>query len=133
MTKKTRVLIAGAGPVGTVAAYRLAQMGIDVILIEPHSHCPEDMRASTLHPPSLDMLEELGVLDELIADGLKAPVYQYRNRRSGSVIALDSLGSVGALGVDKRALGLHLDFRRLGVFASFGFGSCIAHFPFMKL
>ncbi len=89
MTKKTRVLIAGAGPVGTVAAYRLAQMGIDVILIEPHSHCPEDMRASTLHPPSLDMLEELGVLDELIADGLKAPVYQYRNRRSGSVIALD--------------------------------------------
>lgn len=89
MTKKTRVLIAGAGPVGAVVAYRLAQMGIDVTLIEALGYCPEDMRASTLHPPSLDMMEELGILDELIADGLKAPVYQYRNRRSGSIISLD--------------------------------------------
>jgi 3-(3-hydroxy-phenyl)propionate hydroxylase len=89
MMKKTRVLIAGAGPVGAVTAYRLAQMGIDVILVEPGSHCPEDMRASTLHPPTLDMLEEMGVLEALIADGLKAPVYQYRNRSTGNVISLD--------------------------------------------
>lgn len=89
MTTRTRVLIAGAGPVGATAAYRLAEMGIDCILIEPNLNCPEDMRASTFHPPSLDMMEELGVLDELIADGLKAPIYQYRNRRSGNVISLD--------------------------------------------
>ncbi|WP_404476733.1 FAD-dependent oxidoreductase [Novosphingobium sp. BL-52-GroH] len=89
MMKKTRVLVAGAGPVGAVAAYRLAQMGIDVILIEPNTHCPDDMRASTMHPPTLDMLEELGVLDDLVAVGLKAPVYQYRNRKTDNVISLD--------------------------------------------
>ena len=89
MTTRTRVIVAGAGPVGSVAAYRLAQMGIDVLLLEPNTHCPEDMRASTFHPPSLDMMEAMGVLDDLVADGLKASVYQYRNRRSGNVISLD--------------------------------------------
>lgn len=89
MTERTRVLVAGAGPVGAVIAYRLAEMGIDVVLVEPATHCAEDMRASTFHPPTLAMMDELGVLDELLADGLKAPVYQYRNRRSGNVISLD--------------------------------------------
>lgn len=89
MTVKTQVLVAGGGPVGAVAAYRLAQMGIDVILLESRADCPEDMRASTFHPPSLDMMAELGVLDDLLAQGLKAPIYQYRNRRSGNVIQLD--------------------------------------------
>lgn len=89
MTVKTKVLIAGAGPVGAVTAYRLAEMGIDVVLIEAGADCPEDMRASTFHPPSLDMMAELGILDELLAQGLKAPIYQYRNRRSGNIIQLD--------------------------------------------
>ena len=47
------------------------------------------MRASTFHPPTLAMLQDLDVLDELIAQGLKAPVYQYRNRGSGNIIELD--------------------------------------------
>lgn len=89
MTVRTQVLVAGGGPVGAVAAYRLAQIGIDVILLESRAACPEDMRASTFHPPSLDMMAELGVLDDLLAQGLKAPIYQYRNRRSGNVIQLD--------------------------------------------
>ncbi|HLU91585.1 MAG TPA: FAD-dependent monooxygenase, partial [Pedomonas sp.] len=86
---RTRVLIAGAGPVGAVTAYRLAQMGIDCMVVEPNASCPEDMRASTFHAPTLEMMDELGIIDELLADGLKAPVYQYRNRRSGNVISLD--------------------------------------------
>ncbi|TRW14435.1 FAD-dependent oxidoreductase [Glacieibacterium frigidum] len=89
MTVRTRVLVVGAGPVGAVAAYRLAEMGVDVVLIEASPDCPEDMRASTFHPPSLDMMEELGILDALLAQGLKAPIYQYRNRRSGNIIQLD--------------------------------------------
>jgi 3-(3-hydroxy-phenyl)propionate hydroxylase len=86
---RTRVLVAGGGPVGATAAYRLAQAGIDTILVEALADCPEDMRASTLHPPTLDMMAELGVLDELEAQGLRAPVYNYRNRRTGNVIAFD--------------------------------------------
>lgn len=87
--KRTQVVIAGGGPVGAIAAYRLALAGIDTILLEALADCPEDMRASTLHPPTLEMLAELGVLDELEAVGLRAPVYQYRNRRSGAVIEFD--------------------------------------------
>jgi 3-(3-hydroxy-phenyl)propionate hydroxylase len=83
------VLIAGAGPSGAVAAYRLAQMGVDVLLLESHAQCPEDMRASTFHPPTLDMMEALGLLDTLEAQGLRAPVYQYRNRATGEVLSLD--------------------------------------------
>lgn len=89
MTINTRVIVVGGGPVGAVAAYRLAQMGIDCILLEAGLECPEDMRASTFHPPTLEMMAELGIVNDLIADGLKAPIYQYRNRRSGHVIELD--------------------------------------------
>ncbi len=87
--RRTRVLVAGAGPVGATAAYRLAQAGIDTLLVEALPNCPEDMRASTMHPPTLDMMAELGVLDELEAQGLRAPVFHYRNRRSGNVVAFD--------------------------------------------
>ncbi len=87
--ERTQVLVAGGGPVGAVAAYRLALAGIETILVEALPGCPEDMRASTLHPPTLDMLDELGVLADLERQGLQAPVYSYRNRRSGEVIAFD--------------------------------------------
>jgi 3-(3-hydroxy-phenyl)propionate hydroxylase len=83
------VLIAGAGPVGSVAAFILAQAGIDVILFEAHPTSPEDLRASTIHPPTLEMLDELGMAEELIGQGLKAPVFQYRNRASGEILAFD--------------------------------------------
>jgi len=89
MTTRTRVIIAGAGPVGVVAAYRLAQWGIDTIVLEAGADCPEDMRASTFHPPSLEMMSELGIFEELAAVGLKAPLYQYRNRATGNAVELD--------------------------------------------
>ncbi len=93
MTERVQVIIAGAGPVGTVAAYRLATMGISVRLLEPSAYCLEDLRASTFHAPTLDMMEELGVLDELERQGLQAPVYQYRNRRTDEILAFD-LGEI---------------------------------------
>ena len=89
MTKTAKVIVVGAGPVGSVAAWRLAEMGVDVILLEAHPNCPEDLRASTLHPPTLEMLNEFGIVDDLIEMGLKAPVYQYRNRQSGETFAFD--------------------------------------------
>ncbi len=84
-----QVIVIGAGPVGCVAAYRLAQAGIDVLVLEADASCAEDLRASTIHPPTIDMLAELGVLDELDAQGLRAPVYQYRNRPTGEVLSFD--------------------------------------------
>ena len=86
---RSQVIIAGAGPVGTVAAYYLAQQGVSVVVLESAASCEQDMRASTLHSPTLDMLNQLGIADHLIADGLKAPVYHYRIRATNEVLEFD--------------------------------------------
>ena len=86
---QTKVVVAGAGPVGTVAAYLLAQQGIEVVLVEAQEDCALDLRASTFHPPTLEMLNDFGITEKLIEMGLKAPVYHFRERKSGEVIDFD--------------------------------------------
>lgn len=87
--ERVQIVVAGAGPVGCVAAMLLAQQGVDVLLVEPGSDCAADMRASTFHAPTLEMLEALDITDRLIERGLKAPVYHWRDRRSGEILAFD--------------------------------------------
>ncbi|MGY8892424.1 MAG: FAD-dependent oxidoreductase [Pseudomonadales bacterium] len=87
--EKTQVIIAGAGPVGTLAAYYLAVKGIEVILCETGPNCAIDLRASTFHPPTLEMLDQLGMAEPLIKQGLKAPEYHFRERQTGNVIEFD--------------------------------------------
>ncbi|MBB5687726.1 FAD-dependent oxidoreductase [Sphingobium boeckii] len=84
-----QVLIAGGGPTGMVLAYALALQGVEVRVLESTPRSLEDMRASTIHPPTLDMLKTLGLLDELQEIGLKAPVYQYHNRQTGASYSFD--------------------------------------------
>ncbi len=83
------VIIAGAGPVGCVAALYLAQHNIPVLLLEGARELPTTLRASTWHPPTLDMLEELGIAQHVIDLGLVAPRYQYRDRRTGDIAEFD--------------------------------------------
>ncbi|MEP2101238.1 MAG: NAD(P)/FAD-dependent oxidoreductase [Parasphingorhabdus sp.] len=90
---RTQIVIAGAGPVGTVAAFYLASEGIDVILLESGSDCAQDLRASTFHPPTLEMLDRFGITEKLIARGLKAPIYHFRERNTGEIIDFD-LGEI---------------------------------------
>jgi 3-(3-hydroxy-phenyl)propionate hydroxylase len=85
----TEVLIAGAGPVGAIGAVRLASMGIDVICCEKTDSFAGDLRASTFHAATVEMLDEVGAAAPLIARGLKAPVYQWRDRRSGEFVNFD--------------------------------------------
>ena len=87
---RVQVLIAGAGPVGCVAATYLAQRGIDVMLVEAGADCAQDLRASTFHAPTLEMLDTLGFTDRLIEMGLKAPIYHWRDRRSGEILSFDT-------------------------------------------
>ncbi len=89
MTNKKHVIITGAGPVGCVAALILAKAGIHVTLLEAESDLPLDMRASTFHPPTLDMLDELGVVQEIIKQGLITPQFQYRDRQKGLIAEFD--------------------------------------------
>jgi 3-(3-hydroxy-phenyl)propionate hydroxylase len=78
-----RVLIAGAGPVGLTAAARLVQSGVPVTVFEAGPALSEESRASTFHPPTLDMLQTLSAAEPLIARGLIAPRFQYRSKRHG--------------------------------------------------
>jgi 3-(3-hydroxy-phenyl)propionate hydroxylase len=87
--KRTNVVVVGAGPVGGIAAYYLACHGLDVVLIEAGPDCAQDLRASTFHPPTLEMLDTLGMAQPLIDMGLKAPVYHWRERKTGEFFAFD--------------------------------------------
>ena len=89
MSDDDRVLIAGAGPVGCSAALYLAQRGIPVTLVEAAENLPEDLRASTFHPPTLDMLDDLGVVDQLLEEGIVCPEWQYRDAREGVIANWD--------------------------------------------
>ncbi len=89
MRNEDRVLIAGAGPVGCTAALYLAQHGVKVTVLEACETLPLDLRASTYHPPTLEMLDDLGVLDPLIAQGIICPVWQYRDSKDGLIAEWD--------------------------------------------
>ena len=80
MMIRDRVLIAGAGPVGMVAAASLVRHGVPVTVLEANATLRDESRASTFHPPTLDMLDALGAAGPLIAQGLTAPQFQYRSR-----------------------------------------------------
>lgn len=79
---RDQVIVVGAGPVGLVAALRLAEQGIPVSLIERETTLPHDLRASTFHPPTLEMLDTLGLSEPLIADGLEVPTWQVRRHET---------------------------------------------------
>jgi 3-(3-hydroxy-phenyl)propionate hydroxylase len=91
MPIEERVLIAGAGPVGLVAAANLVRQGVPVTVFEAGSALSEESRASTFHPPTLDMLHGLGVAEPLKAQGLMAPRFQYRTR-AGVIATFDFAG-----------------------------------------
>jgi len=93
---KDRVLIAGAGPVGMVAAANLVRRGVPVTVLEANAALSDESRASTFHPPTLDMLHDLGAAEALIAQGLIAPQFQYRTRRDGVIAQFDFAGIADA-------------------------------------
>ena len=89
MATSDRVLIAGAGPVGLVAAANLVRHGVPVTVLEGGPDLSTESRASTFHPPTLDMLADLDLAKPLIAQGLIAPKFQYRNRHDGLIAQFD--------------------------------------------
>lgn len=76
MPDRNRVVIVGAGPVGLVSAVCLARSGIPSILLEASPSTPRDLRASTVHPPTLDMLDAIGVAQDYIKLGIITECWQ---------------------------------------------------------
>ncbi len=84
-----QVVIIGAGPVGLVSACLLVDEGIPVTILESCPDLPRDLRASTFHPPTMDMLERFGVVQSMIDQGLICPTWQFRDRADGVVSEFD--------------------------------------------
>ena len=62
----TRCCIAGGGPAGIMLGYLLARSGVDVVVLEKHKDFFRDFRGDTVHPSTLTVLHELGLLDEFL-------------------------------------------------------------------
>ena len=74
---QTRCVIAGGGPAGIMAGYLLARADVPVIVLEKHADFFRDFRGDTIHPSTLELMYELGLLDEF----LKQPHQEVRELR----------------------------------------------------
>src|SRR5205809_3723608 len=61
-----RCVIVGGGPAGIMAGYLLARAGVPVIVLEKHADFFRDFRGDTIHPSTLELMRELGLLDEFL-------------------------------------------------------------------
>lgn len=75
---QTRCVIVGGGPAGMMAGYLLARAGVQVAVLEKHADFNRDFRGDTIHPSTLELMHELGLLDEL----LKQPHQEVRELRA---------------------------------------------------
>ncbi len=62
----TRCCIVGGGPAGMMLGFLLARAGIDVTVLEKHADFLRDFRGDTIHPSTLEVMGELGLLDEFL-------------------------------------------------------------------
>jgi len=94
------VIIAGAGPTGSTLALYLVTHGIPVVLLERRGSLSVDLRASTFHPISLDLIAELDewVIGRMLQKGLRVDRYQYRDRRTGETATFNMSQIAGETG-----------------------------------
>jgi 3-(3-hydroxy-phenyl)propionate hydroxylase len=81
------ILVAGGGPVGCIAALALARQGIPVHVFESQPRVDDSPRAATIHAATLEMLAELGLVEEVIRRGLIEPKFRIWDRASREIIA----------------------------------------------
>src|SRR5215469_17731354 len=83
------VVIVGAGPAGLAVAVKLVKAEVPVVVLEAEPALPFDLRAGTFHPPTVELLAELGVHERMLADGIPVPCWQIRGRSEGVIVEWD--------------------------------------------
>ena len=84
---RTRCCIAGGGPAGMMLGFLLARMGVDVVVLEKHADFLRDFRGDTIHPSTLEVMYELGIVE----DFLRRPhqeVHQLKGQIGSQTIAV---------------------------------------------
>lgn len=95
ITADRPVIIIGGGPVGMTAAAAAARAGLPSVLVETHPQPQPDWRASTFHAATMELLEDIDITEKMLAEGLRVPRYQFRDRRDGLIAEFD-LGLLAA-------------------------------------
>ncbi len=88
------ILIAGGGPVGVIAALALARQGLPVHVFEADRKVNDAPRAATTHAATLEMLEELGLVEEVIRRGLIERLFRIWDRSTGKLVAEFDFGNL---------------------------------------
>jgi len=83
------VIVVGAGPTGLALALALGLEGISVVVLEAAAELHREARGAAYHPPTLEIFARLGVIDAIQARGIRAPVWQIRDRIDGLVAEFD--------------------------------------------
>lgn len=87
MSRSAEVLVAGAGPVGLTAALALVRAGVRVDLVEVRTELGSESLAATFHPPTLQILADLGI--DLAGHGLEAATIRYRDAAGTAAVRFD--------------------------------------------
>ncbi|MDU0340033.1 FAD-dependent oxidoreductase [Bosea rubneri] len=66
LRERTTCCIAGGGPAGMMLGFLLARAGVDVVVLEKHADFLRDFRGDTIHPSTMEVMHELGLLDEFL-------------------------------------------------------------------
>ena len=74
----TGCCVVGGGPAGMMLGYLLGRAGVDVVVLEKHADFLRDFRGDTIHPSTLELMHELGILDEF----LKLPHQEVRELKA---------------------------------------------------
>ena len=101
MSSKPTVIVAGAGPVGLSLALFVARAGIPVTVLEKRKDVNRQSKASTFHAPTLDILGQLGVADQMVADAWLALPDDERARLAPCFASFDPTDLAEALRTDR--------------------------------
>jgi 2-polyprenyl-6-methoxyphenol hydroxylase-like FAD-dependent oxidoreductase len=96
-TSRTTVAISGGGPAGIMLGLLLARQGVEVTVLEKHADFLRDFRGDTVHPMTLDILDELGLIEEF--DALtRGRMHAVRFATTDGVLVHQELASVAPRG-----------------------------------